>query len=77
MLASCPLGEAHGQHVILSSGRPRQNRRVQVAVIVSDAEGCSHRREQRGDDDEEQSAGNHFAAPEGRQTCDRIGRLHR
>ena len=77
MLASCPLGEAHGQRVILSSGRTGQNRHVQVAVIVSDAEGCSHRREQRGDDDEEQSAGHHFAAPEGRQTCDRIGRLHR
>ena len=41
MLASGPLGEAHGQHVILSSGRTRQNRRVQVTVIESDAEGSA------------------------------------
>src|SRR5262249_44086803 len=66
MLASGPLGEAPGQRVILSSGRARQNRCVQVAVIASDAEGRSHGRDQRGDDDEEDSAGNHFAAPEGR-----------
>ena len=77
VLASGPLGEARAQRVILTSGRARQNRGAQVAVIVSDAEGRSHRRDERSYDDEEYSTGNHLAAPESRQTCDRIGRFHR
>src|SRR5262249_31119027 len=77
VLAFGPLGEVRGKRVIVSSGRACQNRRVQVTVIASDAEGCSHGREQCSDDDEEHGASNHLAAPEGMHTRDRIGRLHR
>ena len=38
MLALGSVSEARGQRVILASRRARENRRVQVAIVVSYAE---------------------------------------
>jgi hypothetical protein len=77
MLALGPVGQTHRQRVILAPRRPRQNRRVQVAVVVSYAKTCSNRRDRRRCDQEKQKADKSLAEPSHEQTCARILRMHR
>src|SRR5215831_4161443 len=76
MLALSPVSQARGQRVILASRRARENRRVQVAIVVSYAECRSNRCDHRGRDQEKRSAEKSLAAPGDTQTSEQISRLH-
>ena len=68
MLALGSASQTHGERVILAPRRPRQNRRVQVAVVVSYAKTCSNRRDRRGCDQEKQKADKSLAEPSPEQS---------
>src|SRR5262245_47535072 len=76
MLALGPVRQARGQRVILASRRARENRRVQVAIVVSYAECGSNRCDRRRGDQEKRNADKSLAAPGATETCDRVSRLH-
>src|SRR5262245_3153207 len=76
MLSPGAVSQARGQRVILASLRSRQNRRAQVAVIVSYSKTRSKRRDHRGCDHEKQEADKSLAEPSGGRRCDRAFRMH-
>ena len=76
MLALSPVGKTCGQCVILTTGGSCQNRRVQVAVIVSYAKTCSNRCDCCSHDEEKQKADKSLAEPSEKQTCARFFQMH-
>src|SRR5262249_3083142 len=75
VLAPGPIRQARGQRVILASRRARENRRVQIAIIVSDTKRGSSCCDHRSRDQEKRSADKSLAAPGATETCHRISWL--